>query len=904
MAFPIPATKLYIPYPRPNLVPRPHLIERLNEGLQRSLILVSAPAGFGKTTIISHWLQQVEMPVAWLSLDPADNELNLALSVILVCLQQIDRKIGASYQEMLRSAEPLPLNFILTMLVNNIAAVSKDFIFVLDDYQMLAPKNIDPFMTFVLNHFPPNLHLVIITRTDPQFNLARLRGQDQIIELRADDLRFTDGETEDFLNGIMKLGLSSANIASLKHRTEGWIVGLQLAALSMQNRDDRTDFIDKFSGSQRYVLDYLTHEVLEHQPDTIKHFLLATSVLDRMCAPLCDAVVEGNNSQSILEALDSANLFIVPLDDTRCWYRYHRLFAEFLRNQLYQSDPEIVRQYQSRAARWLEDNGFIQEAVDYALASLDYEWSIEMIERIAPKFPELNLAMERTLEWLDSLPEESLQQYPRICLYYACILMVKGRLDEVEFWLKNIERLETKPNPSNSDLSGNVISVRAMIAYQNAELSRTIEYSRQSLKQLSKNDMPWRVLIKFLMGTASVAIGETPRADQVFQEILEIGHVIDSPNIIIAALSCMAQLKILQGRLFDAADLFQQAIDVIQSSEQCNLFTSSMAYIGLGYLLREWNDLEAAETNLIKGISLVNEGISSEMIEGLIGLVDIYRVKGDEKGVSELMQDVDRFRLKQMNWSWFLGPLHACQAKLILTQGDLDGASRWARVLEQTVETENNSNTSMTFIDEKNRMTLARVLIAESKEIFNRLKLEKALHILEELVPLAEKSGRINDLIEIWILQALAWDDLSNRQEALRRLTNALSIAEPGGYIRIFVSEGAPMEMLLKQAQSAEIAVPYTTRLLAAFSEERRNRPASSYALQISIQGPKFPASLSEREVEVIRLVAEGLSNHEIAERLFITLGTVKSHLTSIFHKLDVHSRTQTIVKARELELL
>jgi LuxR family maltose regulon positive regulatory protein len=895
MDTPLLTTKLYIPPVRPELVSRPRLIERLNEGLHRKLTLVSAPAGFGKTTLLIEWVRNCGCPVAWVSLDESDNDLTRYMTYFVAALQTIEVDIGEGVLSAFQAPKPPPIESVLTGLINEIAAVQEQFALVLDDYHVIEAQPIHDALTFLLDHLPPQMHLVIATRSDPPLPIARLRGRGQLTELRATDLRFTSDETATFLNQVMGLDLTVDHIAALETRTEGWVAGLQLAALSIQSREDIPGFLAAFTGSQHYILDYLVEEVLQRQSESVRAFLLQTSILDRMTGPLCDAVTLGCRSkrsgesggQAMLDRLEHANLFVVPLDSRRHWYRYHHLFADFLRARLHQIWPDQVPELHIRASEWYEQNRLIAAAIDHALSAEHFERAAHLIERAAE--PTMMRSEVATfVSWVEALPDDVARARPLLCVYHAWALVLSGHpLDAAESRLQDAIEADTE-----NSVDGEVAAFRAWTAALRGDTRHSTELSQRALELLPAESLFLRSIVAGSLGLVYMWSGDVVAAFQAFEEAARIGQKAGNLMVTAIALRRLAQLRVMQGRLSEAKAFCEQALELSVDGRGRRLPIAGLVLIVLGELLREWNDLEAAARHLIEGIELVKQWGEIGAFDGYVALAHVRQAQGDVDGAREAIHRAQQLAIQfdASEVDDVFVALH--QARLWVAQGNLEAAIRWAegRQVDRDVDSEEESSHHYPLVRALEHLTLARVYIAWGRP-------EEALEMLESLLQTAEAAGWMGYVIEILALQALALQGQGDILPAVTALERALSLAEPEGYVRVFVDEGPSMAPLLYEAAARGIAPQYTSRLLAAL-------PAAEPASKFQKLPVEMVEPLSERELEVLQLIAEGLSNQEVAQRLFITLGTVKWHTSNIYGKLGVKNRTQAVAQARALGIL
>ena len=867
------ATKLYIPPARKNLVPRPRLVQRLDEASQQGqkLLLVSASAGYGKTTLVTEWLRGIQTRTTWLSLDRTDNDPARFLAYLIAALQQIDEHIGENTQAMLQSPQPLPPEVMLTALVNEIASAPTSFILVLDDYHVIEALPIHQQLDFLVEHQPPRMHLVIITREDPPLPLARLRARGQMVEIRQDDLRFSPEESSDFLRRVMGLNLTGDDITALERRTEGWIAGLQLAALSMQGLDDSSeytpsDFIDAFTGSSHYILDYLIEEVFERQPVEVQDFLLRTSILDRLSGSLCDAVAGRSGSAALLERLEHANLFIIPLDQSRTWYRYHQLFAELLRQRLHATAALAENELHRLASGWFAAQGFLPEAIHHALAACDWEQAADLIRDNSVMLLRRG-ELITLLGWLKSLPDEVVYELPELCRDYGWALTLTGQLDAAESYLCQAEATVAVDDP----LLGTILVAQAYNLRARGDNLLAIESAQRALSLLPQADYLSRSLVALTLGLAHWNLGEYREAEQAFMEVDQAAQQSRNHYARMTALTYLGVIQGVYGRLHRAAELCRQVIQLGEKSPPV-----APAHIELGALLYEWNDLEAATHHLQIGIEL-SQRTGNQLIlsDGYRTLPMVQLALGEPDAALSTLQKAD-----QLAGSRQVTPLTrirnaACHVQLALAEKDLATARNWAGLVTE------NADASPFY--PRLKLTPARLLLAQNDEA--------AAERLQELYETASQAGCGCGAIEVRALQALA---ATTPSDALRFLEDALKQARAEGFIRTFVDKGEPMKALLERLKSRGGGLKeYILSILSAFGETGR----------ASIPQPLVDP-LSERELDVLRLVAEGMSNGEIADRLVVSVGTVKTHVHSIIEKMDVHSRTQAVAQARELKLL
>lgn len=897
-------TKLYVPRIRPSLVPRPRLIERLNQGLHHKLILISAPAGFGKTTLVSEWLADGKLSFAWLSLDEGDAEITRFLTYFVTALQVIAPNVGADVLNVLQSSQSPPIESILTTLLNEITIIPDDFILVLDDYHMLDSKAIDNTLTFLLEHLPPQMHLVITTREDPNLPLARLRTRNQLTELRVTDLRFTLSEAAEFLNQVMGLSLSVDDIAALEARTEGWIAGLQLAALSMKGQEDVHGFIQAFAGDHRYIVDYLVEEVLQCQPEAIQNFLLQTSILDRLNGPLCDAVTSQSGGRARLEGLQRGNLFLISLDDKRDWYRYHHLFADVLRMHLTMEQSELVPTLHHRASEWYEKHNLTADAIRHALEAKDFEQAANLIERAVPE-ARRNRQEGTLLGWLKALPDEVIQYRPVLSVHYAGTLLQTGQLDDVEKRLQQAERWldkEIHEEPIYVDgeefrrLPGLVAMYHAGIALIHGKIVDTMKYAQQVLDLAREDDDLLRGAASSLLGLAFWTNGDLEIARRMFSNgmahLQKVGFISD----VIGGSVTLADIRIMQGRLLEAMNIYERGLKLATKQGVPALRGAADMHVGMSELYREHNDLITAEQHLLKSKELGElNGLPKNPYRWRVAMARIHEAHGDLDGALDMLNKAEPLYLS--DFSPNARPVRALRARVWIKQVELEKALGWARERKLSVEDEPS------YLREFEQITFARILLSQYQSDHSDSLPHDAMGYLERLLKAAEAGGRNGSVIEILILQALAHQMHEDISSALSALERALKLAEPEGYVRLFLDEGAAMETLLRKAATNKIMPDYTGRLLSAFEAQQKEigeeTPPSASPASSSLIEP-----LSQRELDILRLFKTELSGPEIAQELVIALSTVRTHTKSIYSKLNVNSRRGAVKRAIELGLI
>ncbi len=886
MSAPILATKLYIPLPRPKAVYRPRLIGRLNEGLRCKLTLISAPAGFGKTTLVSEWVAGCEQPVSWLSLDEGDNDPTRFLTYLVAALQTIAPNIGAGVLRTFQSPQPPPIESFLTILLNEITTILDNFVLVLDDFHVLDSKPVDEALTFLLEHLPPHMHLVIATREDPHLPLSRLRTRGQLIELRATDLCFTPAEATDFLNQVMGLNLSAEDIAALEARTEGWIAGLQLAALSMQGHQDAASFIQSFTGSHHFVLDYLIEEVLQQQSESIQTFLLRTSILDRLSGPLCDAVMgsPSPSGQEILEYLEHANLFIVPLDNERRWYRYHHLFAELLRQRL--GKPKEFAEFHLRASQWHEEKGDLGAAFHHAIVAGDFVRAAWLAEAAWQGMNE-SFQSAAWLGWVKKLPDKLIRTRPVLCTQIAQAFTDTGELEASELRLQDAERCLDGSELANEaqikPLPAMIALTRAYNAQVQGDPVATVKYAELALQLIPEDDLFRRAGAISILEVTHWASGNLESAIRGIGDLMESMTQQGNHVFVVASAFAVADMLVGLGRLSEAERTYQDALQLAAQHGPEAEHITAHHHLGLSMIYRQRGDDTLAAHHLNRAAEL---GLQTTLVDWLyrwhVVQAQLKEAAGDLETALALLDEAKRVYIQTLVPD--LRPIAALKARIYLKQGWPDKARAWAAERGLSLADE------VSYLHEFEHLTLARLEIANP--LVNVL--------LARLLQAAEAQKRRGSALDILLLQALAHEAHGNHRQALAALEHALALAEPEGYVRIFVDEGEAMRLLIKK-QSRNRDYPlsdYVDKLLAAFSQ-----PVATPKSAIIHQQSDMIEPLSERELEVLKLLRTELSGPEIAGQLIVSVNTFRTHTKNIFNKLGVNNRRAAVRRAKELDL-
>ena len=909
--FPLLETKLYLPRWRAGFVSRPRLVARLDQGAERKLTLVSAPAGFGKSTLLAEWLATTAASaraVAWVSLDPNDNDPARFWAYVITALRAISSEIGTTALSLLPLPQPPPIDVVLTTLINDLAAIECDVALILDDLHLIEAQPIHDGIAFLLDHLPPRLHLTIASRSDPPLPLARLRGRGDVTELRAADLRFTPDEAATFLNEAMGLNLAAADVAALESRTEGWIAGLQLAALSMQRRDDVSGFIRAFAGDDRYILDFLVEEVLQRQPDRVRRFLLQTAILDRLSGPLCDAVTDENDGLEMLAGLERANLFVVPLDDRRRWYRYHHLFADVLHVHAMAEQPGQVPVWHQRASLWYGDNGFRADAIRHALAAGDVARAAGLIELAALRM--LGSSQETTLYgWLTALPDDVVRARPVLSVYYGYASLGRDGLDAAEARLRDAERwLGTSSDGSEPrdpppgemvvmddqgfrSLAGTIAVARAYMAGARGDVAGIVTFARRAIALLPADDDLWSGAAAAILGIGYWTNGELEAAYRSFADGKARWEAAGYTQFQITSVHVLAEIRIAQGRLNEAERIYQEALHLATARGELVWGTADL-HVGLGELCLERDDLETAQTHLLTSQGLSDHGgMPDTRHRWSVVMARVKEAQGDGDAALALLDEAERQYLQGADPD--VRPIAALRARVWVTAGRLDDAIGWVRERGLTVEDD------LTYLREFAHITLVRVLIAQATRDGDDRALDNAVDLLARLLTAADSGDRTGSAIEMLVLQSLALQVRGDVAGALVPLKRAIALAETDRHVHIFVAEGEAMRELLRQTAAHENAPGFTWQILAAFD---RRVPASASPPQPTESNLIEP--LTAREIEILRLIAAGNRNQEIADHLFISLATVKRHIANVYGKLGVTHRTQAAARATQLKLL
>jgi LuxR family maltose regulon positive regulatory protein len=872
------ATQFYVPPILIHSVPRQRLLDRLAQNPKPKLVLLSAPAGYGKTTLLSQWVNTPNghsPRMAWISLRERDNKPSRFWNYLLSALEPL----GLTNEANVECASELTEDC-LTALIDKIAAEIPDpFTLILDDYHLITTQPIHDAVNFLLDYMPPQMRVVISTRSDPPLPLAQLRARGQLLEIRASDLRFTFDEIHVYLNESMQLDLSSDVIATLENKTEGWIASLQLAGLSLRNCNDTLGFVHAFAGTHHHIADYLAEQVLSQQSADIQDFLLKTCVLERLTGSLCDAVTGHTDGQASLDWLAQANLFVIPLDDERRWYRYHHLFADFLREHLQRTMLERTEELYRRAAQWCQDNALIEEAIHYVLQAKDYGTASNLIERVA--LAAWNQSeIRKLLDWLTAFPDDLIRTSPTLCVYAAWAFAITGQLDLAESYLQS---LDTHIESCVSNIAAKVGEwnvqldiLRAFIARFRGNLADAIACGRSALEKIAEENLYQRGQALLFLGHAHLLSGNAREALPALFQARDDSHAAGNLAACASAAHYLAQLFILQGRLRRAEAIYQHTLRAVD--DQRHPPATGIEFIGIGDVMREQNDLEQAARYIEQGLRLAERG--GDFVfrrDGYVARARLEQALGNWDAAGVFIEKAMRVARRSNT-----AQVEAWQARLWLGQGNLAAAENWAQTAGLYADDE------LSFPNEFPHLVLARLWLAQGRT-------DKAEHLLRRLIQSAEAGERIGRVIEMLAVQALALQSLGKPTDALAALRRALTLAEPEGYARVFIDEGAAMAQLLTQVSQNKMGK------VGAYALKLRNVLASQMK---EIQPVACAQLLSNREAEILRLIAAGHSYQEIARQLVIALGTVQWHIKNIYQKLDAHSGMEAVMRARELQVL
>lgn len=874
-------SKLRLPFVRRSLVDRPRLQARFDEGIRGPLMLITAPAGFGKTTLAASCVAGCGLPFAWLSLDKDDNQPGRFLTYLAAALQAADERIGGQAAQLLAGINPAAPEAVMTSLINDLQAAGGELVLVLDDYQLIHAPVVHEQLTFLLEHCPASLHLVIATRSDPPLPLSRLRARGQTVELRAVDLRFNADEAAQFLEQVMDLRLDGEAVALLDERTEGWAAGLQMAALSMRGRPDTEAFIREFAGTNRFIMDFMLEEVLAREPHEVQDFLLQTAVLTRLAGPLCDALTGGTGGQEMLETLERRNLFVVPLDEERRWYRYHHLFADLLQARLRQTQPDLAARLLMRASQWLEQNGYIPDAVRYAFAAEETGRAADLIERYGPA--RLEQSDPSVVQMADDLPQEMIQARPLIGLYQAWLLICQSRIPQARLLMSGLAgQLSARDAGSGRGWMQTWIAAAVAFLAPPADFEACPLPAEDLLEAVPAGELILRNAADFLYGMALARRGQMERAVQVALACIQRERTHPANLAVPTLVPFLTRVYLMQGKFNAAAALCREFLDPQRGKNVRFIYTSGSIKIDLGEVLYEWNCLEEAEPMIREGLR-ANEPWRNIMTDGF-GLAALTRVLLAQGRFGEALQAMERFEARLLEHPHpreFDEDLLTLRVRIQLAGGNLHNPSAWAEQVVHNPDFESHK--------EIYRLTLARIWSAQGRHA-------EVERLLDGFIPPFSANSQLTRQIEAGLLRAAALAGQQRLEEAFNQVESCLSLAEPEGSLRVFLNGGEPVRDLLSAYLRSGAAgrTAYARRVLEAFGQP--GGPVSHPAGLVE--------ALSGRELEVLRLMETGKSNAEIARQLVVAPGTIKAHAASIYRKLEAANRTEAVARARLLGIL
>ena len=896
---PILSTKLHKPNWRSGQVPRPNLLSHLDKITERRLAIITAPAGFGKTTLLSEWIHNTTTYTCWVSLNETDNDPIIFWSYVIASIQRMNTDVEDEILSMLLAPQSQPLH-VVTTLLNALSGQREHLVLILDDYHLIESTSIHEALAFFIEHAPPHVHTIISTRTIPPLPLARLRARNELTEIEALDLRFSFEEATQFLKTTMNLDLKEDAIHLLETKTEGWIAGLQLAALSLNGREDAENFIQEFSGDDRYIVDYLAEEVLHRHPNHIRQFLLYTSILEHFNSALCDAVTDQTKSPELLEALELANLFLVPLDNKRNWFRYHHLFGEVLQSHLQQAEPGIVPELHRRACEWHESNDSVMDAIHHALAGQHLDKAQNLIEQTA--FHLFEHGQNHTLyKLLDKLPAAFDAASPILTSWYAWRNIDRGDFTRAARYLEKLERyIDTltptqlqelaKENHQYKSLPGILHTARAMVSQASGDVAGAISHAKQAIELLPQEDTLWIGGSVSILGLASWSTGDLDTAFESFRKgiyMIEGGGI---NHYRVSGAHVLAEIRMEQGRFRDTHDIYNHALKIADTWKGTLIRGTADLYYGLSELAIEHNELEEAIAYFSKARSLGKQGVLHEnvyrqyLIDARIqeaqGLVNVALERIQEAEENFIRDAVPNPR-----------PIEALKIRLLISTDNLPEAVAWAK------KKGFQSSNALYYLTEFEHIAFTRILMAQYRKTWSQPVLEDAITLLHKLEQSTSSGGRIWNLIVVHLLHATCLELQSNTPQALEVLQKALQLGERDNFIRTFLDEGSLIHNLLRHAVAANIGGSYARNILSAF--EQSSSKGSSSKLTTNLLQPLTP-----RELEIIRLIAAGMRNQEIADHLFISLSTVKRHIANAYGKLEATHRTEAINQATKLGLI
>ena len=878
-------SKLQIPTLKPGLVPRPRLLALLDDGLTKKICVLSAPAGFGKTTLLADWLHKTSLPAAWLSLDEHDNDFARFLKYLITSLQELDPAVDDTILDLLKTPQPMLHNAALTTLLNQIEGIQTESILVLDDFHWIKNPDIHQALDFILGYLPPYLHLVISTRADPPLLLSRLRGHGDLLELRLADLRFTKEEAKQFLSNQKNLQLSQESITRLFDRTEGWVSGLQMAILSLQDKKDPDKFVNSFSGSNKYILDYLIEEVLQGQTPEVQQFLLFTSILDRLNGELCAQITGNSDSQEILEQLDKANLFLIPLDDSRGWYRYHHLFKDLLFHRLSIEHGEKIAELNRQASQWHERYGGKTEAINYALSAEDFGHATELILDEAENTL-LRSEINTFQNWISKLPVKYVEGDSNLIFLQAWAHMLKGvDFEEALVTIASIPEIDQK-------LSGRIEALLAFSRVSHGDFEQASQAAEQALGKLPKTDHYFRGMATWIYGIFTALQKDITGALTVLEELSASPDLKSTPMLRVLILSQMARTHFHLGNFQQTRDLYDQALESGRDSQGIWVPITGEALMGLGDFYRELNQLDQANDLILDGIELTQQWRKAAAIEGYLFLARVKQLQGNWPGANETLDKAMQVAVEYDVMDMDDRMVAMWQARLWCFEGQLERVENWITSFDienaKVGFARDKKNLVEKYLQTREQVILARYYSKSGL-------MDQALALIAQLSRVFQEYGRLDFQIEIKLLEGLSYYLKGENEPAQAALADALELGEQGGFIGLFLECGADLQIMLQQYQEHSEDSPYLRRLLAAFPQPKAFPEIGSHQLMEQI---------SEREIEVLNYLQGNLTTPEIADEMVLSVNTIRTHIKNIYQKLAVHKRSEAVRRAKELNLI
>ena len=878
-------SKLQIPPLKPGLVPRPRLLALLDDGLTKKICVLSAPAGFGKSTLLADWLHKTRLPAAWLSLDEHDNDFARFLKYLITSLQELDPAVDDTILDLLKTPQPMLHNAALTTLLNQIEGIQTESVLVLDDFHWIKNPDIHQALDFILGYLPPYLHLVISTRADPPLLLSRLRGHGDLLELRLADLRFTKEEAKQFLSNQTNLQLSQESITRLFDRTEGWVSGIQMAILSLQDKVDPDEFVHSFSGSNKYILDYLIEEVLQGQTPEVQQFLLSTSILDRLNGKLCTHVTGNSGSQEILEQLDKANLFLIPLDDSRGWYRYHHLFKDLLLHRLSIESGEKIAELNRQASQWYEEYGRNNEAINYALSAEDFDHAAELILDEAENTL-LRSEINTFQNWISKLPEKYVEGDSNLIFLQAWAHMLKGvDFEEALSTITSIPEIDQK-------LSGRIEALMAFSRISHGDFEQAGQAAERALGKLQKTDHYFRGMAAWIYGIFTALQKDITGALTILEELSASPDLKSAPMLRVLILSQLARTHFHLGNFQLTRDLYDQALESGRDSQGILVPITGEALMGLGDFYRELNQLDQANDLILDGIELTQQWRKGAAIEGYLFLARVKQLQGNWSSANETLEKAMRVAVEYDVMDMDDRMVAMWQARLWCFEGQLERVEDW--ITSYDIENakvgfaRDNKNLVEKYLQTREQVILARY--------YSRSGLmDQALALIAQLSNVFQEYGRVDFQIEIKLLEGLTCYLKGENEPAQAALAHALELGEHGGFIGLFLECGADLQIMLQQYQEHKEDSPYLRKLLAAFPKPITFPEIGSH---------KLVEQISEREIEVLKYLQGNLTTPEIADEMVLSVNTVRTHIKNIYQKLAVHKRSEAVRRAIEFNLI